>query len=180
MSSPLIDGLWDDCRFLLTAKPIGPNNPSLTVFMGGIKLWQYSSSNLNELDCVAQLPHAYREGSDLRLHLHWCHNGATDNGAVVWQVEYQWANVGDVFPAPTTVASAPLNVLAADRYRHQIATIATLSGAGKKVSSIINARIFRDPGHVSDTATGDTIFLLDGDSHFQQDACGSIGDFSKP
>lgn len=180
MTSPWIGGLWEDLRIASSARTTGPNPATLEVFRDTLRAWRFDNgASIKELFFSAQVPHAYKQGTDLKLHIHWGHASAADNGAVVWQCEYAWANNLSSMPASTTTAATAANVLAADQYKPMVTPIATLTGTGKEVSSLLLLRLFRDPANAGDTSTAN-VFMLELDLHYQSDTVGSIAEMNKP
>ena len=172
-------GRWDDLRMGGSVKLSGASDPTLKVFRGGLRAWAFiDGATVKEVFLQGQLPHSYLEGSDLKLHIHWGHISAADNGAVVWQAEWDWTNIGGAMAAPTTSAASAANVLAAEQYFQKITQIVTMPGTGKKISSILTIRLFRDPTRAGDTSTADA-FLFEVDAHYQLDRAGSKGESTK-
>lgn len=100
-------GEWDD----LTVPLSGVSQPSdaLTapVMMkimdsiggagtGGVWGWGFVNTREDDLLFSAQLPHSYRQGSDMLFHVHWTMVTAT-TGTVRWGLEYAWSNIDGSF-----------------------------------------------------------------------------------
>jgi hypothetical protein len=172
---------WDDIRMVGSARPAGVADPLLTLFRPGNNTRYFAFPVAlvpRELHCQAQIPHGYVEGTDIKLHIHWGHISGADDGSVVWQAEWTWTNPGEQTGASTTSASAAAAVLASEQYFHKMLAIVAIPGAGKKISSVLTVRLFRDSGHASDTSTADA-FLMEIDAHYQLDHAGSIGETTK-
>ena len=117
-----------------------------------------------------QFPHGYKLGSDVYPHVHWTPTDA-GAGSVVWQLEYSWADIDEVFPAVTPIEIA--DAAAGVAWTHQLASFAAVTGSGATgVSSMLVCRLFRDPAHASDTYGSDAA-LLEFDVHFEIDTVGS-------
>lgn len=170
---------WDDLRGIVSLRTTGANQPSFDVFRGGLRAYAFSNVSMNEAFLSFQLPHSYQEGSDISLHVHWSHNSAVDDGAVVWQAEWAWFNVNEACPVPTTTTASPVSVLGADQYKSLITPIVVMPGAGKKISSEVMVRLFRDPGATGDTTASAGVFLLESDIHFIKDSRGSVSEYLK-
>ena len=124
-----------------------------------------------------QLPHSYDEGSDLEPHVHFI---PTTNGAgnVSWGLEYTWANVNDTFPVTvliTGVTAVTINTL----LKHYICELPTMSGTGKKISSMLMCRVYRNVGGESPGAYNAGAGLLEIDFHYRQCGVGSTQQYFK-
>jgi hypothetical protein len=179
-ANPYVGDLWDDVRMIVSARTVGANAPSLEVFRDGLRAWRFDNgASLKEIFLSAQLPHSYLEGSDIRLHVHWAHVEGSDNGNVVWSAEYAWASNLEAMPASATPSSSPVAVSASQQYMPIITPIATLTGTGKRISSLLLVRLFRDPTVAGDTSTAN-VYLLEADLHFQKDSVGTVNETAKP
>ena len=117
-----------------------------------------------------QLPHSYKEGSDITPHVHWSPTD-TNSGDVKWNLEYSWANYTDEsFPVPSTIDAT--QAASGTAWQHQKAVFDSISGTGKKISSMLVCRLYRDPSDAEDTYEHDAAFL-EIDFHYEQDTLGS-------
>lgn len=158
----------------------GASAPSLTAWRGGnILLLKFSNATVNELNGVVQFPHSYVEGTAIKPHVHWVHDSGSDDGNVVWQMDYAWANnVTEQLGAGSNLNAADA-VLATEQYYPQLLSLGSISGTGKKVSSLIAFRFFRDPTVGGDSTSSAGVFLLGVDFHFQVDGFGSTAENTK-
>lgn len=178
--NPYVGDLWDDCRLIVSARTVGANPATLEVFRDGLRAWRFDNgASLKEIFLSAQLPHGYLEGSDIKLHVHLAHIEGSDNGNVVWKCEYSWASNLEALPASSTATSSPVAVLAADQYKPMITPLATITGTGKKISSLLLLRLYRDPTDANDTSTAN-VYLLEADIHYQSDGVGTVNETAKP
>jgi hypothetical protein len=136
----------------------------------------FSSTLENDVQCIAQMPHAWREGTAIRPHLHWeAGTGFTAGQAVVWAMSWRWRNNGDTLTAMTTstVTATPSHTLAL-----MITVFPEIAGVNKDISSIIDIEISRLA-----TATGDnmaaTAILKEFDIHYRVDSLGSDKEYVK-
>lgn len=174
---------WDDLRIVLDK---GSNAASLQYLTGssGPQIWFFrNNEGLEAMSFVVQLPHSWKEGTTIYPHLHWVPE-STASGNVEWNFEYSWANYDastpQVFPAITTstvVASGPFTAKS-----HKITSLTTgdagLDGTGKKISSILICRLWRNSSNASDTYGADA-GLLFVDFHILVDGWGSRSTFVK-
>jgi len=140
----------------------------------GVVVWKFNKNVTNELFFSRQLPHSYKEGTAIEAHIHWI-NPSNETGNVVWGLEYTWANVGSSFNN-TTIARVSAPVWGQDI--HMATDIVRIDGRGKKISSIIICRLFRDGGANEDTLN-DGVYLMEFDFHYQIDYPGSMATWVK-
>lgn len=168
---------WDDLRFPAT----GLNPPGAVSDPGrdntdGCFVFDAASTEL--ITGVAQMPHAWKEGSVIRPHIHWAKTTSA-TGAVVWQFEYAWANLGEVSPTLSTPITGTLMVSDGNTVnKHALTSFGSISGVGKKVSSILKWRLTRVGGDGGDTYGADAK-LLEFDIHYQVDSSGSTTEYVK-
>lgn len=176
-------GLWEDLRVTLVPATKGTNGPPEYNFVtddglgsiGVFTYWYVQTSiedSIQSLYFTAQLPHSYLEGSDLYPHVHWFPKDNT-GGTVTWGLEYTWANSGSPFPITSTITAtdnAPTVAL-----QHVITNLGTISGTGKKISSVLMCRIYRGLNDTYENAAG----LLELDFHYQQQGTGSRTQLTK-
>lgn len=146
----------------------------------GIFAYAFDKSTEEELFFIVQLPHQWKEGTDIEPHIHWTAQSDVGASKVRWGLEYTWTDIGEVFGntqilyGETTIP--PVGTVSA--YEHAITSLGTISGTGKKVSSMLICRIFRDADASSDTFGSDA-FLLEIDFHLEVDAMGSRTEYQK-
>ena len=130
----------------------------------------FEKDAINVLYFSAQVPHTYKEGTDLEFHIHIAHPDA-NAGISRWYFSYSWANVDEAFPvvvATTVSVSAPG---VADT--HQLAIIdEVMDGTGKLLSSILVCSIQR-LGNLGGDTYDNEIYLISSDFHYEVDTLGS-------
>jgi hypothetical protein len=168
------DTFWEDLRVPASSIKPGSASPTWATFKDGTNTWHFSKVSDNEVEFSAQLPHAYKEGTDIYPHVHWSPTD-TDTGNVVWKLEYTWANFEGTFPSTTTISVTD----AADgtSHKHQIAILPTITGTSKTVSSMIICRLYRDVSAPDDY--DNSAALLEFDFHFERDSAGSDEEYVK-
>jgi hypothetical protein len=175
----LTTAVWEDLRAPATEVRLpasGYYNPAEVEYKGGIVLaFGDEASNEEEVSFLFQLPHSYKEGSDIYPHVHWVGEDNT-SANVKWGLEYSWANVGVAFPTTTTIYVIDAN---ADTDVHNMASFAAITGTGKTVSSMLICRLFRNSSSADDTYTGKSAYLLEFDLHYQIDTLGSRTETAK-
>jgi len=99
---------------------------------------------------------------------------------MVWNMEYTWANFQEVFPSTTTLSGTE-TISEANQYKSLITPVPDTGGidaTGKKISSILKCRLYRDPGDSADTFNGDA-FILSIDFHIEVNMVGSREQYVK-
>lgn len=178
------------------------DQPDWAGFMGGGVslglLWFKNEGSLDkeqEVVFTTQMPHGWKEGTSIFPHVHWTSGRANEEGTletlstapganrVTWGLEYTWVNVGSEFPATTIItgtAVATPNAGSIALYEHVITPIGTggINGSGKKLSSMLVCRLFRNSSAGTDTYAGEA-GLLEIDFHYQIDSDGSNQEYTK-
>lgn len=142
--------------------------------LGNVYLYKFGASTLDNLYATVQLPHNWKQGTDIIPHIHWTSEDS-NAGNVVWTLEYTWANYNGTFGTTTTVEITAANDTA---YKHRLNNFATISGIGKTISSILIIRLSRNGTAAADTYAS-TAALIDFDIHYEVDSMGSDSSTSK-
>lgn len=117
-----------------------------------------------------QLPHSYKQGSDLYCHIHWSPS-STNTGDANFSLSYTWTNLGDTQSATPTVISAKQSG-SGTAHQQELMSFPVISGAGKNISSVLKAKLMRESASTSDTFTGDA-YVSFFDCHYLIDSVGS-------
>jgi hypothetical protein len=170
-----IDVLYDDWRWAGLGKGTGPSNPARTVLPGGTtECWEFANAKTLHSD-GNQIPHDYKEGTDIVPHIHWMFPTA-GNYVGTWTMRYQFllsvAN-GTILPDEVTVTAAFNKTGALARECMSMDFNANIAGAGAKISAILHANL------TLTLTTGTSLFLHGWDGHYEKDAPGSIAILSK-
>lgn len=190
--------VWDDLKVPLERGRLGSGNqPTFAQFMddgaSSVGVFAYAfadqavAGNEEQLFFSVQLPHSYKQGTDIGAHIHW--SPAVSGGAnefVKWGLEYTWVNVDGTFGNTTIITSDASSAstattsgdttLTADK--HYITVIGTITGTGKNISSMLMCRVFRNSSHADDDLAQDA-FGLDFDFHYEIDTMGSRQNYVK-
>jgi len=178
--------VWDDLRVALDK---GSDAAKLAFSPGensGGQIWYFRGGDRVKKEAMSftvQLPHNYKEGTNIYPHIHWTPNNS-GAGNIEWNLDYTWVNYDptttEFLPATNTktvLANGPFTQRA-----HLITALtsgnAGLDGAGKKISSILICRLWRDERVTNDTYNDDSGLLFI-DFHYQLDTFGSRETFSK-
>ena len=179
---------WDDLRIVPGAFEFsGSADPSLGAWQpqgAGATFQLYIFQKNDEAFASVQMPHNYKEGTDLKVHLHWTprDRGNEENGNTVgWKVDYTVSNINSAFPASSTADLS--DACSGTDHQHEITSSVTVSGTGLTISHMIMLRIYRTDTGADDTWVGTTVAqspaLLEVDFHYQIDDRGSQDETSK-
>lgn len=162
--------IWNDAfvdGLSLTGGATDP--PVFAAIIGTIYGNRFDDGGIKSLHGSIELPHDYKEGSDIVLHLHWIPTTA-NNGNCRWGVEWTVASVNGTFGAATT--SEIDTAAGGTALAHKVVDVVTISGTNRKISDVIHFRVFRNGTHANDTFTGNA-FLSRIAVHYECDTVGS-------
>jgi hypothetical protein len=174
--------VWDDLRIVPGAFTfLGVGDPTLSAWQpagSGATFRVYKFQKDNEAFASCQMPHGYKEGSDLYFHLHWtpADRGNEESGNTVgWKVDYTIANTDGTFPSSSTADLS--DTCSGTDDEHELTSSVQVSGTGLTLSHIIMLRIYRSDTGTDDTWVGTTAAqspaILEFDIHFEKDTVGS-------
>jgi len=182
----VIDTQWDDIRIVPGAFDFpGNSDPSLADWQPGgegatFKLYEFAEAD--EVTITVQLPHSYKQGTDLKPHVHWTpgDRGSEENGnTVAWKLDYTIISPVGIYLASTNVDLS--DTVTGTDHQHELGPSGTISGTGLEVSSIMVGRLYRDS--TGDTWATDTVgnrpMILEFDLHFEVDGHGSDTELAK-
>lgn len=172
--------VWDDLRVPMENTRINPANsePAFEqIGVTGLYSFAFDAANNDDdsLHFVAQLPHGYKEGSDLHPHIHWLPS-TTNTGNVVWELDYVAMAIDGTMGAVQTLEVT----VAADgtALKHQVDELGTIDGDGLGISSMLICRLTRLGDDAADTFTG-IAYAMEFDFHYQMDMLGSRQEYIK-
>jgi hypothetical protein len=169
---------WEDLRFPAQGinPPGGVNDADVEATTG---MLLFDAGSIEIAMGVAQMPHSWDEGTEIRPHVHWTPTN-TNTGSVLWQLDYQIANPGEAFNF--TDGWTTLQVLDAASGvsgTHQIAAFGEIDMTGKRISCCIHWKLSRAADDETDTYNEDAR-LIEFDIHYQNDRSGgSVQEFTK-
>ena len=158
---------WEDLRFPAQALRTqgAVNVPTFDSFVGGLYLFSFSGTTLQQIYGVAQFPHTWRTNSVVHPHVHVNSGPSTSTNSSVWVLEYNWTSI-DATNSTATVTIGTTNAWTGNPYTHSMWDLPTIDGAGKTESSILTFRLYRDPTDAGDNNT-DKEYLYEFDIHYQ-------------
>jgi len=173
---------WDDLRFPATAVGVGANAPPWNTAHVG---WNFQPNppNNQEIQAVAQMPHRWREGSTIHVHIHWYLAVAGAVGEdVKWDILYRVASPGGTFPVGWTTNQALVDVSGYGVREHVYTDLGDIAMGGmmgaETISVIIDLRLQRDTQDAADDHNQGVIFK-ELDLHYQADSFGSYDEWAK-
>lgn len=164
--------VFDDAFPVQLFTPSGTSAPDLITVAGGIVGWGFDGNTTTEyLYGSVELPHKYKEGSDIDFHIHQV-NFTAGAGDVKWNLEYVWAPITGAIPSVATTVSSVNTIASGDVRNCKPVTIATISGVGRKISDVLMFRLYRNPADAADTFPADICVTAMG-CHYEIDTVGS-------
>lgn len=163
---------WEDLRVPLTQTRQGAlGKPSFDYTNVGYLFPQNDSDEV--LYTIIQMPHAWKQGSDVFPHIHWKQSA---NQTVLFKIDYKWINIDNSVPLEfTTISLDSIRIPYTSGDIHQISECSNpISGTGKLISSLLLIKIYRD----DNTYTGD-VLAWDFDLHYQVNSMGSRLEYIK-
>jgi len=176
------DGFWEDLRIVPTLKLGGAANPNLSAWQptgAGATLYLYEFDNGDEAFFTCQIPHAYKESTTLKPHVHWTPRarGVVENGnTVFWEIDYTIANPGANFPICGNVQLH--DTCSGANERHEQTDSGNIAGA--QISAILVIRLFRAAGDTwAGVGNNNQPALLEFDIHYEANSNGSREELTK-
>ena len=169
---PKTNVVWDDLKAPLTlAKQGATTKPDFDYTDIGLLFPQDDPDEIAFV--ILQFPHARKNGSNIRPHLHYVQTTATPP---VFKIDYRWTkNGGDPTGSFTTLTCDSQAFTYTSGSLLQICSFPEIVGSAiDSVSSIFEAKIYRD----DDVVTGD-VLAKEFDIHYQIDQLGSRQEFIK-
>ena len=157
---------WDDVVMPLTQTKQGANlKPDYDFTNVGYLFPQNDPAEI--LYLTVQMPHGYKEGSDIHPHVHWSQG---TSACAIFKADYKWFNLGD--PIPTAFQTFVMNTAVKPYTSGSIQQLtggsAVIIGTGKEISSLMNIKLYRD----DNVYTGD-VLTFQFDVHIEKDSIGS-------
>lgn len=172
---------WEDLRVpLSSANKKAAAQYTFIIGSSGPKVDWFADDNLNEMYFVAQMPHSWKEGTTIYPHIHWIpEKNGTQN--VRWGLEYAWVNRDDAITSYTidyghVDTEGTTNYIANTHYITKLGV--GIDGTGKKISSMLVCRIFRDAASDLDKYP-DKAGALEVDFHYEVNTMGSRLEYTK-
>jgi len=170
---------WDDLRFPATGlnPPGAVSDPDVDTTDGTLL---FDKASTETIVGIAQVPHAWKVGTNLRPHIHWTPTDDTA-GDVVWKLEYKVAPIGDDVPAAYTAATTTATIAADSDTLHILTEFDDIDMSEVTgLSCIILWKLSRIGGSTDPADDYDNdAKLLELDFHYQIDSVGSDTEYVK-
>lgn len=180
----LTNVVYDDIRINPGAfdRP-GVADPAPVIYYpnaGGIGMYLYEFGIDDFVSFTVQMPHSYKAGQDIKVHLHWTpgDRGVAENAKTVgWKIDYSWANISSNFPDMQTADLS--DACDGVNHKHQMTDEVTIDGhtVAKGISSMLLCNLRRTDTGADDTwvsaLSGQLPMILEVDFHFPIDTIGS-------
>lgn len=152
----------------------GANVPAFSAYFGAMRGYEFVGTALvKELWAAFQIYHSYEQGTNCVPHIHIYIPDDATGGIIRFGCEYHWDNVGDNGAVSTTIVYGTVTRAAnAGISKNHILSFGSVAGTGKLISSVLSARIFRDPTDTGDTF-GASVWLRSADVHIKKNSSGS-------
>jgi len=176
--------VWDDVVVPMAATKLGGANAASEIAYRGGLAAEFVDTADNYIYMTIQLPHSYKEGTDIELHLHWTVSG---DGGEVGVENISWIATSSAssptllgsesWPGETTHAEVIVDVQDYDQHEHYATDIAHITGTNFKASECIIISFKRNSG-VANNSTLHAI-VVSADCHFLKDTIGSRQEYVK-
>lgn len=163
---------YDDITFEATPTRINPttSKPDYDYTNNGFLFPRNDTSE--KVGFTVQLPHRWKEGTNVYPHIHIRQNQALQ---CVFKVDYQWYNIGEAIPvAQTHILNSYAVPYTSGTISQVVKNDTPISGAGKLISSFLKVTLYRD-----DNAYVGDVFVDQFDIHIQVDTLGSAQEYIK-
>lgn len=170
---------WDDLppNPIIRSRQAASNNPTLTAFVNNIQ--QYTFAINDYVVDNQELLHSYKQGTNLKAHIHWATNGSDTNVRYVqWQLEYTICNAsGDLatsssFPTITVLSAEEMIPANTPTRSHVITGLGDIDGTNLRIGAVLIYNIKRIAATSGAEPSGNP-FALQLACHIQQDTQGS-------
>lgn len=175
--------IYEDLRVPMTAtKTGGSKDPGFAVVLTdgsgsqGVFSYLFDASSEEELYFACQVPHDYKQGTNLSPHVHWMPvSNGTSGHKVSWGLEYSWSNISGIYSNTQIIYTNthyPADAALVAK-THYMSSFAEITGTGKTISSMLICRIFRNATSATDDTYTADAGLLEFDFHYEVDSLGS-------
>ncbi len=172
----LTETVWDDFVVPVNAIRLAGASPADPYAYKSGSVLSFDSSTDEYVYFVIQLPHRYKEGTDVIFHIHWTivTSGAGAGAEnVKWDMTYSAsspATPAESWPAASN-ATVTIDVQSDSADDHLIDNVATITGTNFKISEIIICSLKRDTTVANNYS--DEVLLVSADVHYEVDTMGS-------
>lgn len=145
----------------------GTTPPTFDTFQDSIYGIKFTNAQTDIVYGSFEIPHSYKEGTDLEVHLHWSPS-SNDTGNCVFNFNYTFAAMNGTFGGEATKTFTQAGSGTVNKHQY-VSGNTVISGVGIGIGTIIAFALSRPTG---DAFTGDA-FLHSIGIHFLSDTIGS-------
>ncbi len=147
----------------------GGTPPDYVAFQDSIYGSSFKNTSTDIVYGSFEIPHTYKEGTDLEVHLHWSPS-TTNTGRCDWVMKYTFANMAGTFGSEETITFQQAGSGTANKHQYVSGNV-KISGTTKSIG--IGATVaFALSRPTGDAFTGDA-FLHSVGVHYEIDTMGS-------
>lgn len=151
----------------------GASAPSFSAYNGNLRAYEFvGAATTKEMHMQWQFPHSWKAGSDIEPHVHLYVPNDGTGGVIKFGMEYTWVNIDGTEGATTTVTGT-LTIAAGAGNLHKVLSFGAIVGTGKTESSVLSARLYRNPTDAADTF-GSSVWLKSADIHHEVEKFGAF------
>lgn len=176
---------FDDLRVELTVRAASAKSPTYANMVGGIYAYEFDNAVLaseKEVNFKMQIPHGWKTGSAIHMHIHWVAKSTTSAGQKVrWGLEYVTANINGTLTTHDVIyATDPIDPPSTTptANTHYLTEFPDIDMTGMGLSNFLLCRLFRNSSNAADTYT-DSAYVIGVDAHVEFDQLGSNQEFIK-
>lgn len=166
---------WDDLIVSLSNIKAPASDPPSWVSYKNCEVPAFTKNGTNVLYFTTQMPHRWKEGSNIEFHMH-CSYPDSNAGNSVWTFTYSWSNINDVFPTASGITKTFAAPALTDK--HTLHDFGYINASGKTLSSVLLCSLSRIGGDGSDDYDN-SIYALSADFHYMIDSFGSSSELLK-
>ena len=171
----LTESVWDDILFPVLSLQVGGTAPTLSTFQGNIKQYTFAINDIC-YGCV-EIPHTYKEGTNLDAHVHIVTNGAESGVEARYELEYWFVDMGEASTTTTVITSADYTLTNADG-QHEYIDLGDITGTNFKIGALLAFQLKR-VALVDGSNPSSDPFVLSVGFHHQLDTMGSRQETAK-
>jgi len=168
-------GVWNDIILPIFVTKLGSTAPTWAAFHGNLKQFTFAIDDF--VQGSFEIPHDYKEGTDLDVHVHIATNGAEASKEARYSFEYWLADMGEASASTATLTCDDYPLTNANGH-HEYIDIGDISGSGVKIGAIV-AFLFKRVGLADGDSPSADPFVLSVGVHYQIDTIGSRQETAK-
>lgn len=155
------------------------NAPTWAILQGNIYAYKFDINDYLNLDST-EIPHTYKEGSDIKLHCHIITAVADAGDRIVnYEIEYTIGDVSEVLSSATVISSGDYTIQGGTTIKtHLYISVGTITGTNYKMGAVIKYRV-RRIANIGGSAPSVDPFVVMVGAHVECDTVGSRTETTK-